>query len=680
MPAKPKRRVKPVSPLEDAPERSRGGVLDRMRRRQKLFLVILTSALLVPFGAYGVVQQLMGTRRGPDAGTAYGERVRATEFNRLHDRLALAQRIWTARMGRDLPSVANEQVWDRLLYLHEARAMRLGVSAKEVDDLLSFYFPDAKGEFSREQFERFLMRPGVPDEEEVRATLADDLLAGGVLTLTRAQFFQMQYMQYLPTSDFSELRLRLGSRLERALLSGLAVTDEEVWSAYLNARREYEAAYLPFRPDRFLALVAPPTQADQDAWYKTYKDQTPAESDIGVGYKVPMKVSVAYFTADPQDFRARVKVSERELRDYYERNKHEFRVTTQPATQPTTQPATQPTTQPTTTSGAATQAATTTQAATRPTTGPAAEFQPFEEVRDKVLAEVTDRKAREEALRAVKAAGTARISADATVDADLIRIARRFNVRYAPPTGLLTAEEVQNIQALKGAADPTGKTLDRFFFDRIDYNYADVTMPGGTAFHVWRAYVRKEHVLTQEEAKDEIIHDIRAHRAYELAVAHAKELLTGLKSLAASKEPLEVVGKRQGPPIAVEPVAPFTLSEAKYAPTRAAAGATAAERDRVLRGVLARTIEAENLGPGAAAVAVDPIERVAYLMRVVRRTDPSLDEFRADTAHYRRVALERKRNAFMQHWMAEVRKRAAIEEREGFEGRIHVPEHADYGD
>jgi len=529
--------------------------------------------------------------------------------------------------------------------------------------------------------------------EQVRDAVADDLLVGGPLTSVRLLMARFQQRRELPPAE----HLRLGPKLDRHLTATIQVSDDEVWGFFLDRGRSYEVAYVSLPAEQFLAEVPTTTDAERKAWYDEHKDRDPDESEDGVGYFLPERGRLPYFVARVEDFKKTVTVTEKELREHYDKNKPRYRITTRPTTEPAsrpgTQPATQPVTQPMTRAAThpgtqpaaapatapATQPASrpatapATQPASRPTTTRALEYRPFEEVREDIRDELAGQRAGWAAYQAVCKAGDKRLDLeDEPPDKrDYKALAERYQLTYVPSKGSVTARQAMEIEGLKdaGQAIPDeglksirmGRPVAQVFFGRDTYPNAELVDFKGNAYHVWRTDWQKERALSYEQAREQVQRDLKAYRAYERAGARAGDLLEQLRQLpAATEAPLDELARKH-PGLTVKTGKAFSLGSAEFAPRRAAPEATEDERESVRQGVFARLIRREDPQPGQAAVVGDPIARVQYLIRIAKRTDPDLAGFRRANAVYRLWALEQKRKDLLKAWGEAVNKRADVQ-------------------
>jgi hypothetical protein len=183
----------------------------------------------------------------------------------------------------------------------------------------------------------------------------------------------------------------------------------------------------------------------------------------------------------------------------------------------------------------------------------------------------------------------------------------------------------------------------------------------GNAYHVWRTARTRSQSQTYDQVREAVARDLRAYRAYERAGERARELLDELAKLPPETEsPLAELAKKH-PGLTTQPAKPFFTGIADFAPRRAGPTADEEMRESVRQGLFARLVRSEDLQPGQAAVVGDPIARVQYLLRVVKRTDPNLDDFRLARYTFRLLALEQKRDRFLEAWLEAAKKRADIQ-------------------
>jgi len=242
---------------------------------------------------------------------------------------------------------------------------------------------------------------------------------------------------------------------------------------------------------------------------------------------------------------------------------------------------------------------------------------------------------------------------------------------YVPSKRLVTAPQAMKIEGFQDARNRFGKTVDGIFFGPVAFGDADLADFEGNAYHVWRIGWQKERVMSYDEARKQVDRDVRAYRAYERAGLRAGELLEELKQFPVTAEaPLDELAKKHAG-LTVKTTKPFFLGSAENAPRRAGPAAGEEAQESVRQGVFARLIRSEDPQVGDAAVAGDRIARVQYLIRITKRTEPDLLGFRLMKDRHRLLALQRKRDDFLEAWREEVKKRANVQpaKKELSEGR-----------
>jgi len=647
------------------------GVMERMRRKQKIFMVVLVCALLIPFGAYGILQQLVG-RRTQVKGIVYGHEVSIQEFDTIRRRMAIARDIANRhQVSRffPLPPVNEEGVWDRYIRLHEAEAMGLQVADQEVDRLLAMFFGNDKGQFDPARFQGYLAsqsRLGLT-EDLVRQAVADDLLVGGPMTAIRSMLLQYQRRQALGP----EASLRWGPKLNRYLVAAVTVSDDEAYGYFLDSRRRYEVAYVALPAERFLADVPPLTDKEKRDWYDEHADRDPDESDDGAGYSRPDMCRLHYFAARVDDFKKTVTVPDEDVRAYYDANKDRYRdegPATQPATRPTSRPTTGPATRPEADGPD-------TAPASRPTSEPAVRYRPFDDVKGEIREELVRQKAREAAAAAVRKAGSRRIQLERDHADDLSAInyaalARQYGMTYVKGTDLISAKQAMRLDDLKDARDAAQYSVDRIFFDRSgegSWDEADMADMAGNAYHVWRTDRIKAMQLEYSEAAEEVAKDLRLHKAYDLAADRAAVLARELERLADDTAPVLALAARHDD-LTAETTDDFTLDVGDWAPRRFGPDDDDTTAREVVRGIFARRIKDEDLQPGQVTVVGDILSRTQYVMRVTDRIDPGEHEFQFLRETYRQMALQAKRQALFKAWLEDAKKRANVQQPEKEEG------------
>lgn len=128
------------------------------------------------------------------------------------------------------------------------------------------------------------------------------------------RFLQYQHISY---ADFKEeiRRQLLIDRLIQAVKDSVVVTDEEVKDYWIAKNEKVKVEYLLIRPEKYKNEVKL-SEEEIKKYYQDYKEN----------FTVPEKVKVNYILINPEDFRKKVKVTEDALKQYYEEHLSDYKV------------------------------------------------------------------------------------------------------------------------------------------------------------------------------------------------------------------------------------------------------------------------------------------------------------------------------------------------------------------
>jgi len=102
----------------------------------------------------------------------------------------------------------------------------------------------------------------------------------------------------------------------------------------LNRRAKIE--FVPLAVADFIGQVPSPSDEELKKFFDEHKEQFPNPNSPDPGFKHPARAAFQYFKADFEKFKeaAKAEVTEKEVQEYYEKNKAQFRVVDLPAEQP----------------------------------------------------------------------------------------------------------------------------------------------------------------------------------------------------------------------------------------------------------------------------------------------------------------------------------------------------------
>jgi peptidyl-prolyl cis-trans isomerase D len=113
----------------------------------------------------------------------------------------------------------------------------------------------------------------------------------------------------------------------RFLVGAPVVTPLDVFNTYRDQNERVSARAVGFRVEDYLKDVPNPSDAQVQAYYDQYKDVLPDPSRPTPGFKVPRQIQVEVLSIDGEALARALKdkLTEEELRTYYENRKSEFK-------------------------------------------------------------------------------------------------------------------------------------------------------------------------------------------------------------------------------------------------------------------------------------------------------------------------------------------------------------------
>ena len=449
----------------------------------------------------------------------------------------------------------------------------------------------------------------------------------------------------------------------RSLLGLPVVTPYDVFRAYREENERVSAKIADVPVELFLSQVAEPSPSDVQAYFDQYKDVLPDPAAETPGFKVPRQVQLEILSLDGNALARSIrdKLTDAELRPYYENHKTEFEV---PSELPKDLFADQP-----------------------DLTPPA--IQSFADVRDILAPRLTDEKAQTEIqdkfdnikntdmlpfvdqyLAALdeqedtkKQANPPKIGLPTPTD--LKSAADREGLGYEK-TGLLSRDEAEKHgQVSTAEVGLTPLSGGRRFVDEIFdlktgiYEPVELTDILGTRFLVRKLKDEPPHVPPLDEVRSQVVLAWKTAKARPLARKAAEELAAQVK---AGKETLKEP-KVQSYRVFTVPA--ITRTQTSMMPT------SMYELPPVVETQIPNVPLAGNafrdayfdLQPGAPAVAPNQPKSSYYVMALDRREPATFAKLYApinDERRYRNLALEEAIKEQSDYWMAVLRQQAGL--------------------
>ncbi len=452
-------------------------------------------------------------------------------------------------------------------------------------------------------------------------------------------------------------------RKVRLLLGYPVVTPYDVYRSYRDQNERVGAKIVEIPVDSFLSKVSEPAASEVQALYDKYKDVLPDPARETPGFKIPRRIQLEILSLDGNALARglRDKVTEAELRSYYENHKSEFEV---PSELPADLFADQP-----------------------DLTPPI--MQAFSEVRGMLAPRLAEEKAQSEILDKFTRIKEAEMipfadkylaaldeqeeakkqgngsSVGPPAPGDLKAIADREGLNYEK-TPLLSLQDVNRLGQIStaevGLTPLSGgrKFVDEMFDPKTGlYEPIELTDVLGTRFLVRKVKDEPPHVPTLEQVRSEVIVAWKMAQARPLAEKAAGELASRIKAKGATLMDSKVDGFR------VESIPPITRSQTSFIPTSMFEPSPVVETpipDVPQAGEAFRDAYF-GLQAGSVDVAPNQPRTVYYVMTLDRREPATFSALYApngDEYRYKSMAREQASRQQDEQWMGWLRQQAGL--------------------
>jgi peptidyl-prolyl cis-trans isomerase D len=259
-------------------------LLRKKKHVRKTLWILLAAFILPAFVLWGTGSAIRNRGRSTYAGSIFGRRVPRQEYLR---QLSACKNLAIMRYGDKFNQVKEylnleQEAWDRLILLHQAKRERLTVADQEViDRIKNLAIFQKKGGF---------------DEGYYRTLL--------------------EYAFRIEPREFEE-QIReaiLITKLYEKITQGVSVSEEELRQEYKKENEKAKVSLVFFAPEDFKEKVS----LDEDE-IKHYFESHSQE------FKRPPEVNVEYIGIDFSDISSQLEVPEEELNEYYQSHKEEFK-------------------------------------------------------------------------------------------------------------------------------------------------------------------------------------------------------------------------------------------------------------------------------------------------------------------------------------------------------------------
>lgn len=174
---------------------------------------------------------------------------------------------------------AVKDLINKVLLIQEARRLGLTVSTEEIQAAIESYPAFQKdGHFDKATYLRALQR----------------------MRLTAKEF------------EGNQGQMLLISKVQNLIVSGVKVSDKEVWDNYRHNFEKINLEVLFVNPAEFKEISITPTEVQE--YFNKHKEE----------FKIPAKVNIRYLIFDPKDYLKKVQVTPQEVENYYQNNQEKF--------------------------------------------------------------------------------------------------------------------------------------------------------------------------------------------------------------------------------------------------------------------------------------------------------------------------------------------------------------------
>ncbi len=243
-------------------------------------IAILIIPAFVWWGAGSAAKE----KRGPSyAGIIFGKKISFDEYNQSLSACRMQALMVYGENFNQLEKFLNlnQQAWDRLILLKEAKLRHISSNDKEVTDEISRYpFFQIKGHFEQRTYELLLknvfhLEPRI-FEEDIRGTLSI-------------------------------------AKLINAAVGGLDISDEELKKLYQEQNEKVKISYILLEPKNFKEEVKLEDKELND-YYEAHKNEFKKDEQVKVSY-----IPILYSSMEPK-----VNVSQETIKEYYDEHIKDF--------------------------------------------------------------------------------------------------------------------------------------------------------------------------------------------------------------------------------------------------------------------------------------------------------------------------------------------------------------------
>ena len=291
------------------------------RKNQKVMMAVVTVLAMFAFVFLGSWSKMGGPSneiQNPEVFTwKYGTARRSDIQNQRYMRQMVRQFLLFARQAAGEDPRQAQMMMSQMLPLTDDKIIESMVLQKKADELGIVISDKVVNDFLR-GWTNDRVKP--QQFADIIATLNADRRSISQSNLFDALRFELAVL------NVQEMFSPLFSRVGRMGATFRGDTPADRWDYFCRLNRKVTVEMVALPVEKFVNDVPDPSDAQLHAFYDQYKDSFPQPNSPTPGFKQPMRAQYQYFKADDEKLVAQElpKVTEKEIKDYYDQFKDVF--------------------------------------------------------------------------------------------------------------------------------------------------------------------------------------------------------------------------------------------------------------------------------------------------------------------------------------------------------------------
>jgi len=255
----------------------------RKKKTMKRLLWGLAIIIIPAFVFWGAGSALRGRQGASHAGKLFGRKISFEEYT---DSFQAVRNKAIMMYGTNLNEIyeslnLENQAWQRLILVKEARSQGIKISDKEVvEKIEGFPFFQSDEKFDTKAYEMILKQVFRIEPRQFEEEIRDTLMI---------------------------------AKLQESVTEGLDVSDEDLLDEYKKENEKSKIAFIMIKPRKFEDDV----KIDETTLKKYYEDNLEA-------FRVQEQLNCEYLGFEFADYQADIEATDEEIQQYYDENRNDF--------------------------------------------------------------------------------------------------------------------------------------------------------------------------------------------------------------------------------------------------------------------------------------------------------------------------------------------------------------------